>query len=538
MHKNRHLLLILAVGILIFFINLDSIYVNIMEARNFITAREMVQDDHWLLTTLNAVPRYEKPPLPTWITALSGMTFGFDSLTALRLPAALVTLLLLFFFYRFIPKLDVSRKLAFLATLILASSFYIVFMGRNGQWDIFTHSFMMVAIFFLWKFFRSSEDVWKNALFGALFLGFSIMSKGPVSLYALLLPFLISFGIVYSYKGLGKKWRPLLVLIILSLLIGSWWFLYVRFADPKAFLEITSEEATRWTNYNVRPFYYYWSFFTQSGIWTIPAFVALIYPYLKNRVENKKAYQFSLFWTLISVVLLSIIPEKKSRYLLPVLIPMALNTSFYIEYLFRKFAILPKKEKWVVYFNHGLIALIGIAFPVVGYFFLELDGFWFWYIATSVALFGIGCGIFLFLKKNKYPQVFYLSVAFICAIVVFGMPLSNAFLENPAFRSISELKKKAEQENFQVYEYDAASPEFIWEYGAPIQSLDAVNLQLPQEKSFGILVLEEDSLFIEELKVDYKVLSSERYDLNHVHPEKSGYKDRLVRDFYLLQKKE
>ncbi|MGB7843383.1 MAG: glycosyltransferase family 39 protein, partial [Salinimicrobium sp.] len=126
------------VGILIFFANLDVIYVNIMEARNFITAREMVQNNNWLLTTMNALPRYEKPPLPTWLTAISGLIFGFKSLFALRLPAALISLLMLYYFYRFLPKLEISLKQAFLAGLILASSFYIVFMARNGQWDIFT----------------------------------------------------------------------------------------------------------------------------------------------------------------------------------------------------------------------------------------------------------------------------------------------------------------------------------------------------------------------------------------------------------------
>lgn len=538
MHNKKHLLLIALVGILVFLVNLDSIYVNIMEARNFITAREMVQDDHWLLTTMNAEPRYEKPPLPTWLTALSGMFFGFDSLTALRLPAALVTLLLLFCFYSFIPKLGVTKKQSFLATLILATSFYIVFMGRNGQWDIFTHSFMMVGIFYLWNFFREQESLWKNALFGALFLGLSLMSKGPVSLYALLLPFLIAFGIIYGYKGLGGKWKPLLMLVVLSLILGGWWFLYVRLVDPEPFLEITGQEATRWASYNVRPFYYYWSFFTQSGIWTIPAFVALLYPYLKNKVENKKAYHFSLLWTLIAVVLLSIIPEKKSRYLLPVLIPMALNTSFYIEYLFRKFAVLPIKEKWVMYFNHGLIAVIGIAFPIVGYFILELEGFWFWYIATSIVLFGIGVAIFIYLKKGKYPQVFYLTVAFICAIVVFGMPLSNAFLENPQFNSIAKLQKKVKKDDLKVYEYNSGSPEMIWEYGEPIPKLDSANFRLSNEKKFGILLMEKDTTFIKQLEEGYEILSSERYDLNHVHREKSGYKDRLVRAFFVLQKKD
>ena len=535
---RKYLFYILFVWALIFLAHLDLIYVNIMEARNFITAREMLVDNNWLLTTMNAEARYEKPPLPTWLTAISAGIFGIQSLFALRLPAALVTLLLLYIFYRFIPKLELSLKQSFLATLILGSSFYIIFMGRNGQWDIFTHSFMMVAIYFLWNFFSSKKNLLKNAIFAALFFGASFMSKGPVSLYALLLPFLIAYGFTYGYRGFRNKWKEFLIFLVLAGFLSSWWFVYVRLADPVSFLEITSREATRWTNYNVRPFYYYWSFFTQSGIWTIPAFVALLYPYLKTRVVNRKAYDFAFFWTLAAVILLSLIPEKKSRYLLPVLIPLALNTSFYIEYLFRSFKELSKKEKLPVYFNHGLIATIGIAFPVAAWWILDFQGHQNWYLLTSIVLAGIGIAIFYFLKKLKYPPVFYLTVAFICGIMVFGFPLSNALLSNPKFRNFGELREFAEAENFQVYEYNAETPEIIWEYGKPIPKLHIEDPVLASEERFGIILQEKDSAFIDTLKGDFEVLSSARYDLNYVNPEADGYKDRLIRLFYLLQKKD
>lgn len=74
--------------------NLKVLDVSIMEARNFITAREMVQDGNWLLTTMNGEPRYEKPPLPTWLTAVSGLLFGIKSTFALRLPAILFIMIL------------------------------------------------------------------------------------------------------------------------------------------------------------------------------------------------------------------------------------------------------------------------------------------------------------------------------------------------------------------------------------------------------------------------------------------------------------
>lgn len=537
LYKLKYWHWLLIVIFFIFFVNLDVIYVNIMEARNFVAAREMVNLHHWLLTTLDNLPRYAKPPLPSWLTAISGAIFGFKSLVAMRLPAALSSLLLIWFFYKFIPLLQVTKKQAFLSALILATSFYIIFSGRNGQWDIFTHAFMMVSIYYFWKFFSGENRLYRNAILSAIFFGFAFMSKGPVSLYALWLPFLISYGVVYKFKNFKIRWKPVALFLLIGFGIGLWWYIYVRVADPEPFIKIAAQESSRWGSYNIRPFWYYWSFFIQSGVWTIPAFVALLYPYLKNKVSNKKAYLFAFLWTIFSVVLLSIIPEKKSRYLLPVLIPLALNTGFYVEYLFRRFKDMPKKETWVVYFNHGLIAFIGLAFPFVGYFILDLNGFWVWYILAAVALFGLGVAMVYFLGKKNYPKTFYMTIAFICAVMTFGFPLTNALLDNPDFNNISNLRKLSEKEDFQVYEYGGFTPELIWEYGEPIPQIDADNPVLPKVKRFGIIMTEHNSKFIKTLTPKYKVHEEKRYDLNYVNPEKSGYKSRLIRKFYLIEKK-
>ena len=70
LHNIRHIAVLIFVSGLLLLSGLDKIDINIMEARNFISAREMVQNNEYLLTTLNNQPRYEKPPLPTWLTAL------------------------------------------------------------------------------------------------------------------------------------------------------------------------------------------------------------------------------------------------------------------------------------------------------------------------------------------------------------------------------------------------------------------------------------------------------------------------------------
>lgn len=539
--KQNHLLLISLACLAIFFTHMDALIINIMEARNFVTAREMIDDGNWILTTLNGEPRYQKPPLPTWLTAFSGMLFGLKNTIALRLPAAIMGMVLVLISYRFLLKFSKHKIYAFISSLVMVTSFYIVNAGRDANWDVFTHSFMMVCIYFLYLFFTSEKSRYKNALIAAFFFGCSFMSKGPVSMYALLLPFLISYGIVYKYHHFKKKWLPLALFLVVSLALSGWWHWYTYNFDPEAVAAITKKETSNWTGYNVRPFYYYWSFFTQSGIWTLPAFVGLLYPYLKNKVYNKKAYTFTLLWTMGSVVLLSIIPEKKARYLLPVIIPLAMNTGFYVEYLFRSFKTLKdKRQTFPVFFNFGLIATIGVVFPIGGYLFLkdQLHGNWVWFILLSIALLINGILIFRNLIKKEIKPVFYLTIAFIIVVLCFGMPLSKALVKNPEFKGLSQLNTWQSEKNLNVYEYGGFTPELIWDYGKPIPVLSqGKTVKTPVEDTFALLVAEGSLTQFRETFSAYTIEKITRYDMNPNAPGTRTHRPRLWRDLFVLTKK-
>ncbi|MEM0518626.1 ArnT family glycosyltransferase [Aequorivita flava] len=538
--EKNYLLLLVITCAAIFFVNLNSLPVNIMEARNFITAREMLTDGNWLLTTINGEPRYQKPPLPTWLTAFSAAIFGIKSIWALRLPAAIMTLILVLCSYKFSQKLTSEKLYAFISSLIMATSFYIVASARDGQWDIYTHSFMFLCIYLLYLFFTKETHKYQKALLAGFFFGCSFLSKGPVSFYALLLPFLIAFGIVYKYKNFKTRWLPLLAFLVVATIVSGWWHWYTLNFDPAA-VAITKKETTNWISYEIKPFYYYWSFFTQSGVWTIPAFIGLLYPYLKNRVFNKKAYLFTFLWTVLSVILLSLIPEKKSRYLLPVLIPMALNTGFYIEYLFRRFRELKDKRETIpVYFNFGLIGFIGIVFPIGGYIFLKdgLAGNWLWFALLSFALFTVAVFIFRNLFRKKITTVFYLTIAFIAAVIWFGLPLSKAITINPDYKPFSELHDFEERENLKIYEFSGMTPELIWDYGKKMEMLNKDGeFSTPAENRFGVLVSEESLKHFEEVYPNFKREHITRYDMNPKGPDSKTHKTRLYRELFIVTKK-
>ena len=536
--ENKYLVLLVLVGIAVFFVNLDAIYINIMEARNFITAREMLNDNNWIFTTMNAEPRYEKPPLPTWLTAISMSVFGMEGLFGLRLPSAIMGLILVVFIYKFLLKITRNIELSFLAGIIAATSFYIVFSSRDGQWDIYTHSFMMLAIFFLYKLYNTTKNWYLLATISGLFIGCSIWSKGPVSLYALFLPFLIAYGFIYKFRGTKERWKAIVLLVVVALISGGWWNLYVYLFDTRAVAEITTQETGRWLNYNVRPFYYYWSFFIQSGLWTIPSFVALLYPYLKDRVSNKKAYKFTLFWTLASVFLLSIIPEKKSRYLLPVLIPMAMNTSFYIKYLFNHFRSIKTKEAAVVYFHFGIFAVVGCIFPIAAYFYFEpmLQDILMWYILSSIFLFIIGVLMFRFLMLKKIKPVFYLSIFFLISVVWFGLPMADKINVNKDYNSIVNIDKHLKKYNTKVYDFNTFTPELIWEFGKPIPVLTQKNkMKMTNSDKFLILTGANLSDSLKQVFSNYKTTKIDSVDMN---PVSTKHKERLYRELYLLEKEE
>ncbi|XLS28150.1 ArnT family glycosyltransferase [Flavobacteriaceae bacterium M23B6Z8] len=539
---NNPIKTILLAGIFIFLLHLQILPVTIMEARNFITAREMVNDGNWLLTTMNGLPRYEKPPLPTWLTALSGKFLGISNVYALRLPTALMAIFTALMVFKFSLKLTRDRQQSLINGLVLITSFYIIAITNEAPWDIYAHGFMLTASYFYFSIFKELTNVWRNVFLAAFFTGLSFLSKGPVSLYALFLPFLLAYGFAYGYRGFKRKRFPLVVCILVTIVVSLWWYWYVRMADPDSFLEIAQKETGNWSSYNVRPFYYYWSFFTQSGVWTIPAFFALFYPLARKKVIHPKAYLFSFLWTILSVVLLSVIPEKKTRYLSPVLIPMAMNTGFYLVYLIRKFKEMTSwKERTQAYFIFGIIALIGFAFPIAGYLFLEelTQKPWLWYSLTSAALVVLSIAMIYYLIKKELFKVFLLTIAFVMSITSFGLPIAESLKTNPAYVNVQVLDEE-KPPGLPVFSFGELAPEILWHYGSKIADLESETsaAMLEELDNFGVLVnVNEEERFKRIFESEYDLERTQVFDLNYAaSPDEKKHKKRLVSHYYSVSK--
>ncbi|MBC2846074.1 ArnT family glycosyltransferase [Winogradskyella flava] len=515
---------------------IDAIPVTIMEARNFISAREMLTDDNWILTTMNGEARYQKPPLPTWITAFFGMLFGMKSVLALRWPALLFMASIGISTYLLSKKLKLDKSHSLINGFIVLSSFYVIGIIIEAPWDIYTHGFMLMALYQLFLMFQKQKTPIRHSLLFVLFMACSILSKGPVSLYVLFLSFVIAYSVAYKPKGGTLHFLKLFSLLVFGIVLGGWWYFHVRVADPETFAAITERETSNWSSYNVRPFYYYWSFFVQSGLWTIPAFLSLLYPYMKSRVSNLKAYRFSFFWTIIAVILLSVIPEKKSRYLMPVLIPLALNIGFYIEYLVREFKnISSKKETFPVYFSFGLIGCIACLFWMIWFFSnIALTGtLLIRFIISALILLVIGFYIFKFLKRKRMKNVFYLIIGFMLIIGLIALPIAKSHIQDD-YKPVSELINAG----VPLYSLNKVSPEAIYNYGDKIAKIKTKDgILIPEEKEFNLLTNKEDPNNIKALSKLYHIIFLATYDLNTSPKNTRAHKSRLVNQLYRLSLK-
>ncbi len=479
--KTGEIILLCIICFVTFFVNNNIIKPDIMESRNIITAREMVQDGNWIVPTMNGEFRFEKPPLPTWITAVAEI-IAPDSIAFARGMAALVAVLLIIYFYLFAARILKIDPL--IPTILLCTCYNVILMGRTASWDIYCHAFMMGGLYYLALALSGESRTMRNFLLSGLFMGLSIMSKGPVSPYALLLPFLIAFVIIYrpSTKGKGSG---IFAMILVALVVGVTWYIYIRFAESDAFTAVVQKESGSWMNHNVRPWWYYWKFFLESGIWSLLLLTSIFLPLFNRKRPISREHLLSLIWTAAALILLSFMPEKKSRYLFPLLIPACYLMGCMITW-WRESSFAVKSDKLLYRLNTILIACVVLALPVAMWLYLvknEYIAIMGWSLASILCLAIAAYIIYSAIKLRPMGLLYGVLILFLISEAFIFPRLSN-IINNPEMNSIAATRDIAELENIDFY-YNGKEPlriELVYAAHRKIRPLEYDNLDSLLEK--------------------------------------------------------
>jgi 4-amino-4-deoxy-L-arabinose transferase-like glycosyltransferase len=443
-----------------FFYSIGIVEIDLMEARNLVAAREILQNDSWLIPTMNGEIRITKPPLPTWLAALvSRAVGGTDNLSLLRLPNAAAALLLVLFTYGLAWTMTRDRALAFMAAAVLATNFLVMKTGHRANWDMFCHMFMLGALWaFMWGM-RDNRGWIVFAFFGAL-MGLSFLSKGPVSFYAMLLPFLLSYFWIYRFDSLRQKWRLLLFALILAAVIASLWPLYIMYFHPEALMTVVQQETEAWASNHTRSFTYYLKFPIYSGLWLVVALAALIEPFARKRVESIRQYRFLLLWLALDILLLSLIPEKKIRYLLPAMIPMALLCGTLLRAIMYRYSegLEERGDRVVIALHTGLFVCLGIIIP--GYLFYQLriveqQAPLLVFIPIFAAFLALITGAWIFFRRKNLAGLFFLTVLQFCLIAFLYMDYyRDVGISNPEFKSMEKVDSTVLGPEMEIYVLD------------------------------------------------------------------------------------
>lgn len=520
-----------------FFVNTKVIPANLMESRNLASAQEMVREGNYMTPTMNAEARLENPPLPTWIAA--GLEhLSEDNLKAQRYMSGAIATLMVVFLYLLVVEMTRSRGLAILSALILATSFNVVLTGRTAAWDIYCHSFMLGAIYFLVRAFQREGKRWGDFILAGLFLGLSFLSKGPVALYAMLLPFVIGWIRIMKPKIEGK-WSPFTVMLVVAVAVSFWWYGYNLIFNNEAMLSAMQRESSNWLSHNVRSFWYYWKFPAEAGIWTTFFVTAIIAFFTFNRGRYAKEYKFAMIWLLASLLLLSIVPEKKTRYLLPTLIPGAIiiGTYFYNSIIYLR----TRAERVLFRVNATIIATIIAAIPILLYILLYKEGKMSTIIVVATAV--ISWGNVIYILRSTYGRIliprniFYSIVGVVVMVEAICLIPIGKLLINDDRESIRGLREDVRVSELPFYHSadELIRAELIYETNRTIRPID-INNHREIEQQLPLVYVSKvplDSAIVN----NYDVELIGEYDNNWRKTESRRYNWDLVRQVAIVRAK-
>lgn len=419
--------------------------VGVMEARNFITAKEMVNNGNWILPTMEGRPRYEKPPFPTWITAGVMILAGTDTnLVANRIPAGISALLLALFTFLLAKRISGNWGFAASTVLVLATSYVFMLSARKDEWDIYAHMSMAGAIWALRE--ALVRKVRKNLYFllSSFLMALSFYSKGPVAFWAMLLTFLISYVIVYGTKDLRENKWGLLWTFLLCMIVSAIWPSYVYFNTPHVARMVAFKETNAWFIHDARPFWFYLTMLHQiMGIWLLFLLYGLVAPFIEKNWKPEE--KLAVYWFILTIVSLSFFPEKRLRYVLPAVVPGSIISTFVI-YRLREAG----GNAWK--FMYGIFCIL------MGVLFIIAAGALVYFSAgrplalVGVPLFGFVGGTILYLYiKKKTKNAHIVTIAGVCLAVVFLAPILSDHMGTDAARTFMRLRQDPEYQRRDFY---------------------------------------------------------------------------------------
>ena len=347
-----------------------------MENTTVATAMETARDGHWLLPTLDAVPRLVKPPLVHWITAV-GILSSNSTAWGARWPTLLCAILFLMSVYELASLLG-GRQIALAAALICGSNLLFLEHAGYASYDMplatfvgWTNVFIAMAIFQRRWFFGCCA--------AGITLGLAIMAKGPVALAQTVAPMAVVQAIAAIVRrgqtpapalreGLRRQALAVGLGTALMLAIALPWYLYVLRRIPGVWDvwmgALTMRAEAKFESH--APWYHYLQFLYLMAPWSMWLFIGLLALIVDNPYKHNKRILLALAWLVAPVVFMSFVSVKRTRYLVPMLSPAAILAAWGLLVHLPGWLARKPLDRLLAGIHWGFLLLMGLGLPIAG----------------------------------------------------------------------------------------------------------------------------------------------------------------------------
>jgi len=375
--------IILVSGIIIFILGVGNTGLVDETPPLFATAaRAMSESGDWITPKVNGIFRFDKPPLIYWLMGFfyslpkNEIWDSFGTLSA-RLPSALASLFLMLMIGDTLicwpQKSDKQFLTPIVASLAFALSPIIIIWSRTAVSDALLTGTLGISLLLFWR--RMASESNDKCISAWVFLGFAILTKGPVA-------FVLALLTITSFLLSQKNWKTLLCKInpkkgfLITILISVPWYILELLKEGKPFWDYffgyhNFQRYTSVVNNHAEPFWFFLYIMILASLPFTPFLYHGIFTTLKDFFKSSKEscnvtetlYTYSLCWLTSVLIFFSLSATKLPSYWLPAIPAAALLIS-------NSFISLKNKNKSYSYFwIFNILILFGFS---IAFFFSNI----------------------------------------------------------------------------------------------------------------------------------------------------------------------
>ena len=356
--KNKSNILFIYVIVLVIFRLLLTATIPLLdktEARYAEIARIMWETNQWIVPQIDyGVPFWAKPPLSTWLSAVSFLFFGVNEFAA-RFPSFLLSIFLIIITGKIAKKNGASFYLP--GFILLTMPEFLIHTGVVST-DTTLEFCVTIMMISFWQTMKSEVKTYWNYLF-FVGLGLGFLAKGPLIMVLTFPPLFLWCCLDFNrFKQLFSKFSIVIGLLITTIIAVPWYY----FAEQQSpgFLDyfIVGEHYKRFVESGWKGDLYGSGHSQPKGmiwvfmlIFTLPWFQVVLHKLWKSRqiIFKNDWVSFLVLWLFWTPLFFTISSNILHTYLLPITIPM----MFLIVHWWEDFT----QKKWLI--------RVALFFPIV-----------------------------------------------------------------------------------------------------------------------------------------------------------------------------